>query len=1026
MTNGSNLTAKAKINSNCRKLLVLAFVLCFALPTTNLPISGGQSDWEGTINYSPKQGPAGTRVIISGSGFSWMEDLGVTELLVRWDIEWGGPVLARAPLKGGSFNCSIVIPESWGEVPGTHGILLVYSYGGPVQTGSITLEFYITAGLITPQPTSSPTPKPGVISGVVEDGHGHRLPKVTVMQMWDFNDGRGPFRIASTHTDNQGLYQITSSQITVPMPPGTRGFLVVELSDEDRIIEIRDESVSLASIVSCEFGDVPRTEAAMEWFEIQTDADLNRNLIFPATASLALPLPNGLQYQPGHSDDNAITYYYAYLAVMFYRDELGVTFGFRGDCVHTPLLIRTWSPDDTAYHNDTPLWSRDDYISIKTDDSSFDDRDAPKNREWHEFSHYIMTEVYNDARVMECSAEENDDLNGNGNIEPNEYSDVNQNLAFDNDGNHGPVTGPHVAANNDYFNNLATTDSIVEGFAEFMGCVIADWAQKNNWHYRNDNEPPHHYPVSNSYRIEEERNTDSKQEEICVASILWDFYDDFNAAEKDQIQVPIQTLWSIIKSKYEFPKYYELVHGQTELRSWTGDTYVGGSDSQETETRNILHIKDLYDALVVSLYYEKNVIDDVFLWHDVVVRGEFFIDRNDNDVYEQGIDLWLPEFDLDGNNRYTAPNEQSTTNKTLTSIVRKFSGDRTEVITNTYEDFESGNDAINYIYPSDESLSLSVDVQGRLNGTYGLNMDFSVVDWAAMMIDKPLDATGTSSIQFWSKAPADVRFEAQLANQNSVWVSPMLQGTGQWKLYNIRYTELSLQPDITQTGSATFDKGNINYFVLNYTTIGSYTVYVDTITTDIVQTPTGITVTEDEEVTTQIIKGEPIIIYGIGSPGRAYRRNIQPTPGSFIQIKSDSLPATLNVKVDFNVPYDYLDYSYTVDITESPMDVNIIAPNDGTVTLTLDKPGSPTSQPLVINSTYFWNHVGKQDYLAVYGSESFNLLGFFSSWTNLIVVVIAVVVIIACITIFARTRKKNKSVENKPFKLPIPPPPPPY
>jgi hypothetical protein len=155
MTNGSNLTNKAKISSNCRKLLVLAFVLGFALPTTNLSISGGQIDAEGTIDYSPKQGPAGTQVTISGSGFTWLEDLGVTELLVRWDIEWSGPVLARAPLEGGSFKCSLVVPESWGEVPGTHGILLVYYYGAPVQTGSIALDFYITGGLVTPQPTTA-------------------------------------------------------------------------------------------------------------------------------------------------------------------------------------------------------------------------------------------------------------------------------------------------------------------------------------------------------------------------------------------------------------------------------------------------------------------------------------------------------------------------------------------------------------------------------------------------------------------------------------------------------------------------------------------------------------------------------------------------------------------------------------------------------------------------------------------------------------------------------------------------------
>jgi hypothetical protein len=66
MITESNLTTKAAINSNFRKLLALVLVLVFALPTTNLPINRGQSDLEETINYSPKQGPAGTRVTISG------------------------------------------------------------------------------------------------------------------------------------------------------------------------------------------------------------------------------------------------------------------------------------------------------------------------------------------------------------------------------------------------------------------------------------------------------------------------------------------------------------------------------------------------------------------------------------------------------------------------------------------------------------------------------------------------------------------------------------------------------------------------------------------------------------------------------------------------------------------------------------------------------------------------------------------------------------------------------------------------
>jgi hypothetical protein len=71
MISWSTLTSKAKISSNCRKLLVPFPILVFALPTTNLHINGAESDWEGTNQYSHNQGPAGTSVTISGSNFTW-------------------------------------------------------------------------------------------------------------------------------------------------------------------------------------------------------------------------------------------------------------------------------------------------------------------------------------------------------------------------------------------------------------------------------------------------------------------------------------------------------------------------------------------------------------------------------------------------------------------------------------------------------------------------------------------------------------------------------------------------------------------------------------------------------------------------------------------------------------------------------------------------------------------------------------------------------------------------------------------
>jgi len=951
-------------------VLILALVI---LPTI-APIMRARGVDELTITVSPDEGRPGDIFKLTITNYPQGQ---YSEPSVFLEV-----VLRNLEGNGGDYHCSSVSGP-----PGANGLPTMIpwkSEGGGTWSRSFIVDSLAKEGLNTlslksygsvlaetlftvlgedEEPTPNPTPEPGTIYGSVEDGHVHPLSRVRVVLYWDYDDGAGPVEIASTFTDNDGEYLINDPQVLVPMPEGSRGLLTVYLRDEDNIIQVVDESVNSGVVAYCEFGDdIPRTTETREWFEIESQEDLERNLIFPVAADLPTPLPQSMQYQPGHCDDNAITYYYTYLAVRFYRDFLGVTFGPNQECDHTPLPIWTWSSDGTYFYRDFFIgpgrvldW-RDPIIYINEIHSSWNNSDAPKNLQWHEFSHYVMCDMYDPShpRVNEVF----NDQDGDGAPEPGEWYDVNLNGQWDEDVNHGP-------SGNGYQNNLVTTDSWNEGFAEFMGCVIADWAQSEGHQYIGNNRPAHHYPVAAGFAVLEDQHPDYRDEELSVASILWDIYDGVNRNENDILQIPLDRLWLILTTLYKFPRYWQLDDWRMELSGWRGDVYTGGPGSNETEIRYIACVKDLYDALQINLNTSaRQAVDAIFKWHDVYVEGEFFVDLDDDGVYDP-MDIWLTEFDLDGNGKYTGPGEKAVTSKTLTSTVTKFTETRRRLPSIIYEDFEEGDDSLLYVYAVGEAPSLSFDVapEAKLNGTYGLSINVEVTDWAGVMIEKTLNASGTTSIIFWSKALSSVSFRLEVFDRNGLWVSPALQGRGDWTPYTIPFAMFTPDPVYGPTESNSFDNTFLEFMILNYTTPGSYSIYLDTVTTDIVET-TELNVEEEEEVSTEITVGEPIVILGIGCAGKSYRRNVKPLIGSLIQVHANELPATLVVKVTYNPPYEALDFTYTVNITRSPQDVNLFAPNNGTLTITLEKNEQPISHPIIINSTAYWQHIGEEEYLA--------------------------------------------------------------
>ncbi|MBT7392843.1 hypothetical protein HN827_08505, partial [archaeon] len=132
-------------------------------------------------------------------------------------------------------------------------------------------------------------------------------------------------------------------------------------------------------------------------------------------------------------------------------------------------------------NKDTLYSPTDSKILISADDASLSDSDRPDNREYHEFMHALMYDVYGtwpEGRRLAGT------VNHNG------------------------------------YHNPSTADSYMEGFAEFMAMVISDEMGEPN---------PQLYAgfgsMDQNYKMWDGKGFD---EEFAIASLLWDMYDEYN------------------------------------------------------------------------------------------------------------------------------------------------------------------------------------------------------------------------------------------------------------------------------------------------------------------------------------------------------------------------------------------------------------------------------------------------------------------------------------------------------------------
>ncbi|MFH1285242.1 MAG: hypothetical protein ABIH99_01545 [Candidatus Micrarchaeota archaeon] len=175
--------------------------------------------------------------------------------------------------------------------------------------------------------------------------------------------------------------------------------------------------------------------------------------------------------------------------------------GVLGGHVSQPVLS-VWMHD-----NDCTCWSplQDGGVAIfiKNGDESITSTEAPMNREFHEFGHHAMYEMYGGSMVDTVGT------------------------------NHGGRKNPN------------TQDSWLEAWAEFFSMMCADY-------YEDD--IPYMYPVGNSmvnveinYKIGWGKG--SVHEEMAVAGILWDLYDEKGeVGGTDDIQLSRAQIYGVLSS----------------------------------------------------------------------------------------------------------------------------------------------------------------------------------------------------------------------------------------------------------------------------------------------------------------------------------------------------------------------------------------------------------------------------------------------------------------------------------------------
>jgi len=415
-----------------------------------------------------------------------------------------------------------------------------------------------------------------LLHGIIFDDLGNRYEDLTVHLYWN-----GVYQ-GTTWTDHDGYYEfstINNQPITLPLLG--EGEIKIEFTDRDHLFELRDLNADRDNPVSVTY---PLTS-------ITSEAQLEYHIGFYGDMADDTDTP---RVREQYIDDYALIFYYTNIAKKFYEEKLNYFF------FNTPVYILIEDTADNeayfSYTGNPEIEGKTEYPMIYYSSlaAKRTEYEAPINREFHEFSHYVMWDLY-------------------GSIPPLHYK-LNP-------------SGDYVAIDENHagFENHCSSDSYVEGFAEFMALLI---------NKEMNVQPPaspllpdfawSRYPVGKANEYLEYNIDQPTDEEFCIAGLLWDLYDGVEPVDKDNVDLDLESVWSILSEPYIFPVYYRY-NPKTGLTKKLDETTM--------DIRYISYIKDLYDGLIENAEYynySSSQINTLFVSHKI------FNDTNKDGVWQPG------------------------------------------------------------------------------------------------------------------------------------------------------------------------------------------------------------------------------------------------------------------------------------------------------------------------------------------------------------------------------------------------------
>lgn len=358
------------------------------------------------------------------------------------------------------------------------------TYDNPASVPHVSISF--TRKTPGPTPTPTATPVPGCRAAVITGHVGVTVPEHTGAAGNTVAAANRPIRGARVRLDGFCGYATNGPIYALTDDDGDFMFTTAKFSDDDPSCKVTSELLHVAG-----GSGVDLSSGALGFRVDYHDpgaktAHIERDILscpgFVADFDWAQPdLGNGRPNVPNDkAGDLAYLYYSAHQMYHFFADHLGAK-------LPDPVEIVGYSPTSTTHYvfglHSLEMQESDSPMSARWDEQALA-LECPLNCEWHELSHYMQDETF----------------------------------GFSNSG----------GANHGGFFNPNTADSIVEGWAEFWPTVLkstlVDPSVANPRRYLGvDLEDTN---VGADLRVLDKNGSWHSLEELAVAGLLWDLYDD--------------------------------------------------------------------------------------------------------------------------------------------------------------------------------------------------------------------------------------------------------------------------------------------------------------------------------------------------------------------------------------------------------------------------------------------------------------------------------------------------------------------